>query len=146
MQKLEKILHLFDKLGFLQRVVNNNNNFKTGPIGILLEQNLRNEWYNSMIINRDNTVFLSNDSFVNTYEYAKKICMEYVPFGIAEELSLENAIKFNNYLLEDKNTMLQTTIFVSPVSSIHFFHEWQRHRKIWWRKVYFSYPDLLKVN
>lgn len=147
----KKILDVCEKQGFLKRIINEtiandavNELVKIGPIGALLQENLKTEWFYTMVINRENTVFFSKDSFTDTYEYAKEICQDKLPFGIAEikegtnNKILESANKvfdFDKYFVEERQPVLRTTMFIAPSKSTQFFHQWQRQRKMWWRKV-----------
>ncbi|KAF2882739.1 hypothetical protein ILUMI_23472 [Ignelater luminosus] len=145
----KKILDVCEKHGFVKRIINKsidndavNKLVKIGPVGALLQENLKTEWFFSMVINRENTVFLSKDSFVDTYEYGKEICQEKLPFGIAEiKEGIDNVcgnanklFDFDKYFMEERQLVLRTTMFVAPSKSIQFFHQWQRQRKMWWRK------------
>lgn len=143
---LEKILALCEKHGFVQAIKKNNADvIKIGPVGALLQENLRNEWFFGMVTNRDMMVFMNNHSFKETFQYAREICSEKVPFAIAEMINKKcsenkenneskNGI-FNKYFKAEDNIILHCTNFVSPENSTPFFHKWQRQRRIWWRKV-----------
>ncbi|GJQ72455.1 hypothetical protein Trydic_g3530 [Trypoxylus dichotomus] len=133
----KNIIDLCEKHGFLKRVADI---FKAGPIGALLEENLKREWFHSTIINREFSVFLNNGNFEDTFLYAKDICSNKFPFGIAEILpnqeminssSDENPIDFRKKLQNSK--MLSCVTFVPSSESTRFFHQLQRQRRTWWR-------------
>ncbi|XP_066254386.1 DNA polymerase subunit gamma-2, mitochondrial isoform X2 [Euwallacea similis] len=142
------IINLCEKHGFLRKIASsklNSDQLKVGPIGTLLLHNLKKEWHYNFVTNKENTVFLAdNGSFIEAFQFARNICMERLPFGIAEiqenksELSKENImckeVDFNNYFSDEDKVNLKCSIFVSSVHSTQFFHQWQRQRRIWWRK------------
>ena len=75
------------------------------------------------------------------FEQVKKLCNAQLPFGIAEtrqdvrgtaELSLQEE---TNYFHPNKHTVLWSCIFARPGNAIQRFYQWQRQRKMWWRKV-----------
>lgn len=144
---LEKILGLCEKHGFLRPIKNNNVDvLKVGPVGALLQENLRKEWFFGMVTNRDMMVFMNNHSFKETFGYVREICGEKLPFAIAEMITKKcsentddnkgsNGV-FNKYFTGEDNLILRCTNFVSPENSTPFFHKWQRQRRIWWRKVH----------
>lgn len=128
---------------------------KLGPTGCLLLQNLKNEWFYNIIINKDTSVFPSgNNDFRETFQYAKSVCLEKLPFGVAEmvqnrkpsneselieyynERMNNQDVDFKKLFGNEDNTTLKCTIFASSSESVPFFHQWQRQRRIWWRKVY----------
>ncbi|KAF5293804.1 hypothetical protein FQA39_LY03289 [Lamprigera yunnana] len=122
---------LSERQGFLKRV---NEKLLVGPIGALLQENLKNEWINSMVVNRDTSIFLCKDSFLHTYEYAKEVCQQKLPFGIAQiTTSCTEVFDFDSHF-QSPPTILQTTMFLSPLSSTQVFHQWQRQRRTWWKK------------
>lgn len=146
-----KILGLCERHGFLKQA---NNILKLGPTGTLLQENLRNEWLVSMVTNRDIPVFLNGSSFTETYFYAKELCVERLPFGVAEiapaqctatketikdkttnGTEVSETISFENSFSAEENLLLRCTTFVSPSNATQLFHQWQRQRRAWWRKV-----------
>lgn len=146
----KKILGLCEKHGFLKQI---NNALKFGPTGTLLQENLRNEWLLNMVTNRDVPVFLNGNSFAETYDYCKELCLERLPFGIAEivpkkcitkgEISEGEEVCFENLFSDEESFLLRCTTFVSPSNSTQVFHQWQRQRRAWWRKVIIFYCILL---
>ncbi|KAG5877045.1 hypothetical protein JTB14_006525 [Gonioctena quinquepunctata] len=128
------------------------NQFKIGPVGLLLRNNLKTEWFYNIVINKDITVVLNESDVSETYDYAKELCSQTLPFGIAEIQPFKNVYKsdeiieyyknamnnknveFEDLLRHEGNSHLRCTVFVSPSSSTPFFHQWQRQRKMWWRK------------
>lgn len=139
-----KILALCEKHGFLKQI---QNVLKVGPTGAVLQDNLKNEWLYNMVTNRDIPVFLSGHSFSETFLYAKEVCMEHLPFGIAEIIPKKcettqsnnnddkNTVCFENFFTGEDNLVLRCTTFVSPENSTPLYHQWQRQRRTWWRKV-----------
>ncbi|CAG9773779.1 unnamed protein product [Ceutorhynchus assimilis] len=141
------VISLCEKHGFLKKI--KLEQLKVGPTGCLLMQNLKNEWFHNTVTNKDISVFLSdNNDFRETLEFAKNMCLDRLPFGIAEIINTKSSaqefldyytekakdnIDFQNLFGNDRVT-LKCTIFTAPSESIPFFHQWQRHRRIWWRK------------
>ncbi|KAF5288462.1 hypothetical protein FQR65_LT02114 [Abscondita terminalis] len=62
------------------------------------------------------------------------MCQERVPFGIAEVVNANDEEFGFDQHFNERSTILQTTMFVSPTLSTQFFHQWQRQRRTWWRK------------
>ncbi|RZC41172.1 KTI12 -like protein [Asbolus verrucosus] len=114
--------------------------FKIESTGLLLQENLRVEWFNNIVINKDISVFPSANGFTETYNFAKATCLDTAPFAVAQftekkqslEKRDENKINFLDYF--ENGTILECYVFVTPSSATHFFHQWQRDRRIWWRK------------
>ncbi|CAH0564268.1 unnamed protein product [Brassicogethes aeneus] len=146
---MNKILTLCENRGFLQKTYNaalKQDIITIFPTGALLQANLRNEWFNSSIINKDHTVFLNKNDFDETVEYARNLC-NVLPFGVADVLRNKKSMKervdlvkesgnkfdFRMYTLENDYN-LKTNFYVSPKTSTHFFHQFQKQRKMWWRK------------
>lgn len=153
-----KLLDLCFKHGLLYKgsIENNIQLVKLGSTGSILKENLQKEWFHNMIINRECSVFI-NTSFQETFNFAKEMCNHYVPFGLAEVMNgnlednnVENSA--NKVQLIQNNVTLRCTTFVSPIEAISYFHQWQRQRKIWWRKVvninlkYITYNILLDFS
>lgn len=157
---LSSIISLCEKNGLLRKKLVSNlklEQLNVGPIGTLLMQNLKNEWYNNIVINKENTVFFSDhNNYVESFEFAKNICLDRLPFGLAEVVhnnkcnnqqllnsneekenrELNNYVQdFEGYFCSDSNDVLKCTMFVSPSTSLQYFHQWQRQRRIWWRRV-----------
>ncbi|KAH1025848.1 hypothetical protein HUJ05_010492 [Dendroctonus ponderosae] len=149
------IIALSEKHGLLRKFVFPRmkiEQLKVGPVGYLLLHQLRNEWFNHMIINKETSVFISDNDFEGTFQFAKRLCLDRLPFGIAEiiqnkrisneNLILEhyvermnsNDIDFEAYFGNEDSLTLKCTIFTTPTNSVPFFHQWQRDRRIWWRK------------
>lgn len=141
---LTKLLDLCFKQGLLYKssIENNIQMVKLGSTGSILKENLQKELFHNMIINRDCPVFIST-SFKDTFNFAKDVCNGYVPFSLAEIINLEdigicNKNSSNKAQLIENNITLRYTTFVSPIDAISYFHQWQRQRKTWWRKVTLS--------
>lgn len=143
----KKILELCFKHGYLYKnqIENNLETIMLGPTGALLQDNLKNEWFYSMQTNMDSSVFFNTNSFKSTFAFAKDISMANIPFGISEiiednETPCEAVVKNNAendmlYWFKGPKKNLRCTLFVSPSDSTHVFHQWQRQRRMWWRKV-----------
>lgn len=148
---LKKILELCKTHGFLTEISSAFSDvFKIGPSGNLLKENLKQEWFFSMVTNRDCSIFLNDGSFKSAYNFSKEISTGQLPFGVAEIVEEQlNMYKdqVNNKsddfrsLIPYNREMLICTMFVSPLESIQYFHRWQRERKMWWRKVW-----LIKIH
>lgn len=150
---LEKILDLVTKNGFIKQNIQKLNieYLKVGPTGLILLNNLKTEWFHNIVINKDVTVFLNSGNVDETFEFAKNLCLEKLPFGIAEcykdkkvssdiveyykQQMNKKEIDFESLFMPEENQLLKCTIFVSPNNSTQFFHQWQRERRMWWRKV-----------
>lgn len=145
-----KIIEICEKHGFLKKIKKYNHDIlKIAPVGALLQENLRNEWLYSMITNRDLTACLKSQSFLETFLYMKQLCSNKLPFAVAEieeKKSHNNAetflntkkseeLDFKQFFIGENKLMLNCSTFVSPSTSLQYFHQWQRYRKAWWRKV-----------
>lgn len=145
-----KILEMCEKHGFLTKITKYNQSIlKVAPLGAVLKENLRNEWLYSMITNRDLPVCLSSNSFSETFTYMKQLCSQKAPFAIAEievekfrnvaeafvDAKNSKEIDFQQFFIGEDKLVLKCDTFVSPTVSMPYFHQWQRHRKAWWRKV-----------
>lgn len=139
-----------ERHGFLTKIKKYNLDIlKIGPVGALLQENLRNEWLYSMVTNRDLTVGLNSNSFSETFAHIKQLCSQKLPFAVTEieeerarnvaEAFLDaKSIKdmdFRRCFIGEDRLVLNCSTFVSPASSMPYFHQWQRYRKAWWRKV-----------
>lgn len=149
---LQKILDLVTTNGYLRSITKENVKYvKMGPTGLLLQDNLKTQWFNNVVINKELTVFPSEGDIQNTFDYARRVCLEKLPFGIAENLKREDIgpkykekhgkkiedklTNFKDFFEEEDKFILKSTIFVPSETSIQFFHQWQRQRRMWWRKV-----------
>lgn len=143
---LEKILDMVAENGYIKQVAKNC--LKLGPTGILLQENLKTQWNNNIVINKEISVFPNDGNIQDTFQYARKVCLDKVPFGIAEtvksnvEFVSENdvkeeckMIKFRDFFDQEDQLTLKSTMFVPSQTSVQFFHQWQRQRRMWWRKV-----------
>lgn len=139
-----------EKHGFLHKIKKYNLDIlKIGPTGALLQENLRNEWLYSMITNRDLTVCLNSHSFSDTFTHLKQLCSQKLPFAIAEieeertrnvaeayvEARGSEEMDFRRCFIGEDRLVLNCSTFVAPAVSMPYFHQWQRYRKAWWRKV-----------
>lgn len=154
---LQKILDMVTTNGYIKSISKEGIKYlKVGPTGLLLQNNLKTQWFNNIVVNKEVTVFPSKGNIQVTFEYAKKMCSEKVPFGIAETIKpkvndfklkrknqkseTKKTGKLKDFFEEEDQIELQSTIFVPSQTSVQFFHQWQRQRKMWWKKVgYFSY-------
>ncbi|CAH1999452.1 unnamed protein product [Acanthoscelides obtectus] len=149
-----KIADLAVKHGFIRKNMLPNINFdqyKFGPVGLLLLSNLESEWFFHFVINKDVTVFINKDDFTSTFNFAKNTCCDRLPFGIVEKkgnkkmnsddliqyktLTNSDSIEFCKRFPEEEKQFLKGTFFISPNESTKFFHQFQRQRRIWWRKI-----------
>lgn len=147
----KQIVSLCEKQGFF-RIINPFNNklqyFQLGPIGSLLQENLRQEWYKHIVTNNENNVFFCEGDFAKSVDFVKQLSSEKLPYGVAEfkpeKVKLDEGLQieeeknedyvrsFKTYFMDD--TLMKCTMFISPTTSTRFFHQWQRQRKVWWRK------------
>ncbi|XP_017776115.1 PREDICTED: DNA polymerase subunit gamma-2, mitochondrial [Nicrophorus vespilloides] len=128
--QLKQILSLSQKHGLLL----SSDPFKIGPIGSILMQNLNTEWLNSLVNNKEYPIFYDSDNFNDSYNFVKGLCSETLPFGIADTKSTQ--IEGNDVFssLFSVSDYLRCNVFVAPTESMQFFHQWQRLRRMWWRK------------
>lgn len=134
---LSKIVELCETRGFLFK----SDHLRIGPLGVLLREIVKAEWLNFHVTHKDINIFLNEgNSFKDTFEFVKRLYNDQFPFGIAEmlpnqdeHLNNSNGIKYAKDFAD--KTLLKCTIFVAPSMSTQFFHQWQRQRRIWWRKV-----------
>lgn len=147
----KQIVALCEQQGFF-RVINPFNNnlqyFQLGPVGALLQENLKKEWFKHMVTNNiEQNVFFSEDAFPKSVEFVKQLSSEKLPYGVAEwktvnmlpeELQVVDTKNkdlvrpFRTYFMDD--TVMKCTMFIPPSTSTRLFHQWQRQRKVWWRK------------
>lgn len=126
---------------------------EVGPTGALLEENLKREWFYATVTNRDFPVFVNNGNFEDSFLYAKDICLNKFPFGIAEilpnpdqqnsENDHKNLMEFSNKLR--RSQLLSCVSFIPASESVRFFHQMQRQRRMWWRIVIFISFYLNKI-
>lgn len=148
-----KILEMCEKHGFLKKVsMYNQDILRVGPIGALLQENLRSEWLYSVTTNRDLTACINSSSFSDSFNHTKELCSQRVPFSLAEieeekcrnvaqafveakDGKKEEGVDFKRFFIGENRPILRCTTFVAPAFSTPHFHQWQRQRKAWWRKV-----------
>jgi DNA polymerase gamma 2 len=117
--------------------------YKIEAVGTLLQQNLYTEWFSNVVLNKDFHVFPCSNGFSETFDFAKQICLGTFPFGLTQSTQIKhklenqfekqkNGVNFLNYFEED--TVLECFVFLPPSDTTHFFHQWQKERRIWWRK------------
>ncbi|XP_008196614.1 DNA polymerase subunit gamma-2, mitochondrial [Tribolium castaneum] len=136
----EKIVKLCEKHGFLRRIANPRlEMFKIGPTGALLQENLHTEWLNNIVISKDIQMFHCVDDFAATFDFAKATCLGIPPFGISRvtqrKLRVQEQLDktgFEKYF--DQGRIYECCVFMPPKDVTQFFHQWQRERKIWWRR------------
>lgn len=139
MSKFQNILSFCRKTGFI--VGETPHNINLGLLGSLLSNNLKNEWIHNNVTNRDVNIFLNTESCLSdTFNFAREISENNLPFGIAEIKLSEKpfAVDENNeisqYFNKNNQIALKTHFFVAS-SSDQIFYNWQNQRRIWWRKV-----------
>lgn len=149
-----QIIKMCEQYGFissvkypkLQREV-----LKIGSTGAFLMENLRQEWFNNIVINKDVSTFISTGNLSETFDYAKKMCLGQFPFSIAEISKMkttsvlennlgEKQVNFREYFEVGDN--LSCWVFVEQAGCVQFFHQWQKQRRMWWRKVLFYLVSL----
>ncbi|KAK9887681.1 hypothetical protein WA026_000003 [Henosepilachna vigintioctopunctata] len=148
-----KIIDFCSKNGFLKVVEYSSLNvfeLKIGPPGALLQENLRREWLDNLVHSKDICVFYNYNDFKHCYDYARSLMFQTVPIGIVEILPSkkqsfidvekinicgtdEKTNNFADYFMNDYRLIY--TMFVAPSMANQFFHQIQRQRKIWWRKI-----------
>ncbi|KDR10285.1 DNA polymerase subunit gamma-2, mitochondrial [Zootermopsis nevadensis] len=152
---LHKVLQLCERQCFLWPVVisKDSNNFveyfKFGFAGELLKNNICQEWLLSMVMNTDENIFpYHSHGFTRNiikdlrepFEYVKKLSNSQLPFGISEtrlevrDLLSNMTQEETRYFQPQKHTVLWSCIFARPGNAMQRFYQWQRQRKMWWRK------------
>lgn len=156
---LTKILNLAESNGFIHYYIKDKRKFiKLGTNGVLLKKNLEQQWFNNVVMNKDISMLPCEYSLESTFNFAKKICLEKLPFGIVERIQppcniefkesnlkkqKSDKISFEDLFEEKDKLLLKTTIFVPSESATHYFHQWQKQRRIWWRKVIKTYYEMM---
>jgi hypothetical protein len=75
------------------------------------------------------------------FEYVKKLSNSQLPFGIAEtrpevrDLLNNTTQEETRFFQPQRHTVLWSCIFARPGNAMQCFYQWQRKRKMWWRKV-----------
>lgn len=153
---LHNVLQLCERQCFLWPVVISEGStnfvqyFKYGFSGELLRNNISKEWLLSMVINTDESIFPYHSSGFTTtsiikdlskpFEYVKKLNNSQLPFGIAEtrlevrDLVNDTVQEETRYFKPQKHKVLWSCIFAGPGNAMQRFYQWQRQRKMWWRK------------
>lgn len=144
-----KIISLCEKRGFLHKTIHPTvhvETFRLGPVGALLQENLRTEWFNSIVINKDIQVFPSQNGLSDTYNFAKEASLNILPFGVTQvaqkkrlweeqfKMQEHDGVDFLSYFEHDE--IFRCWVFLNPSNAVQFFHQWQRERRMWWRKVF----------
>lgn len=119
---------------------------KYGPQGKMLLKNLEEQWFLHCITMSRYNIFLSDESN-NTLNFIIKTEMSDIPFGLAK---IENS---KNYWTSDLLPMkksnihriVETTIFQNDTETKDLFHNIQKERKIWWRKLA-QFPSRFKLT
>lgn len=149
-----KIIDFCAKNGFLKISASslaNKMTLEVGLAGSLLEENLKREWFDNFLNVKETPVFYNKSDFKDTFVYARKLLGNTMPFGLIEMTPISNKQvgKMNSLLSENvpvntpgnfsdyftTDSRLLYTIFMTPSSANQLFHQIQRQRKIWWRKV-----------
>ncbi|XP_063915964.1 DNA polymerase subunit gamma-2, mitochondrial [Zophobas morio] len=147
MMNFNKIISLCEKRGFLHKTIHPTvhvETFRLGPVGALLQENLRTEWFNSIVINKDIQVFPSQNGLSDTYNFAKEASLNILPFGVTQvaqkkrlweeqfKMQEHDGVDFLSYFEHDE--IFRCWVFLNPSNAVQFFHQWQRERRMWWRK------------
>ncbi|XP_049817230.1 DNA polymerase subunit gamma-2, mitochondrial isoform X2 [Aethina tumida] len=163
-----KIIEMCIKHGFFKQLNNVHygcDQFSIQPTAALLLENLRKEWTKSIVINKDVTVVLSGEIYEDSLEFVSSLCSEKLPFGVAEiKLEEKNTNKkfrnltdfanepnFKKHFVMMDNYGMTSNFYVSPKDSTQFFHNFQRQRRMWWRKFSadpgrYSFSDLRNAD
>lgn len=135
-------MKLCEKHGFLRRIVHPKlEMYKIESTGVLLQENLRAEWFYNIVINKDIQMFHCIDNFSETYNFAKQTSLGITPFGVTQitpkKLSVQEQAEktdFEKYF--DSSDIYESWVFLAPKNVTQFFHQWQNERRMWWRKVF----------
>ncbi|XP_057659889.1 DNA polymerase subunit gamma-2, mitochondrial [Diorhabda carinulata] len=152
---LKTILDLAASSGFLIKSLlpkYNIDQYKIGPVGLFLCQNINLEWFYNSVINKEITVCMNRGDINDTFDFTKRLCSEKLPFGItssqkqmksynSEEIvsyykkaSAGEIFNLEDILRHEDDVFLKFIIFVNPTDSTRLFHHWQKQRRIWFRK------------
>lgn len=153
---MQKILQICERHSLAKPIFSDNSLhcMKFGPAGELLKKFLCHEWLHTNVISSEIGVFphyVSRSETEHTihdlkeaYEYVKNLNSGQLPFGVVVETTNLSADKYyhkqeltldeSQYFHPKKSTFLKTFMFVAPAKATHFYYQWQRHRKMWWRK------------
>lgn len=148
---LKNILDIANKHFFFSPILTKNSKnvlfYQLGPSGSLFQDNIKSEWIYSNVTNRDASIFLFAKNTCDkrhdnqTYMNVRDICNGQLPFGVAKistrssEAQDMHNITENSYFNSLVRTCLSTQMYMPPSEGMHFFFDWQRQRKLWWKKV-----------
>ncbi|XP_049801370.1 DNA polymerase subunit gamma-2, mitochondrial [Schistocerca nitens] len=153
---MQKILQICERHSLAKPIFSENSLYcmKFGPVGELLKKFLCHEWLHANVISSEIGVFphyVSRSDAGHTvhdlkeaYEYVRNLNSGQLPFGVVVEtpnLCADKYCEKQQHILDEslyfypkKCTLLKTFMFVAPSKATHFYYQWQRHRKMWWRK------------
>lgn len=110
--------------------------FNLSPIGKMLKNNLKEEFYRGEI----GTALYEGSSELSLREnlrFAQETFVAHLPFGVAVEdrFTAKNSQLSESYKLElESGSMLTCSYFINPAMSKEFMYKAQRQRKIWWMR------------
>jgi len=142
-ESLHKVVQHLEGFGFLKIIEKEGavNNFKYGPLGELLFENLRREWIFSNTLKREHNVFNfscgSQESLIKDTDHVFKIIKNLtnceVPFSLAETRLCEKEPSELPSLLPQNHTVARLLGFFGPQDAEQYFYSWIQERKRWWR-------------
>ena len=162
---MKKILQLCDRRGLVKPIWNGSSvtQLKFGPVGEFLVNNVRQEWFLSNVISRDDNMYPISSHCLSpendkvdireAFFHINGLCKGQLPFGIAQTvvdnrgtLNIGNDWKQPLAVFNPQSkTHLRSILFVSPNDAIQKFYTWQQKRKMWWRK-FSSYPGRFSLS
>nr|CAD7576214.1 unnamed protein product [Timema californicum] len=97
------------------------------------------------------------EDFSEHYRYMKDMSSGQLPFGLAEmraevgRCGVAEDTGDSRYFTPSHRTILRSCAFVRPIDSSQAFYQWQKRRKMWWRKFSaspgrFSVTDVQSVE
>lgn len=119
---------------------------KYGPQGKMLLKNLEEQWFLHCVTMSRYNIFLSDEPH-NTLNFVIKTKMSDLPFGLAKIEDSKNYWTSDLLPMKKPNIhrIAETTIFQNDTETKDLFHNIQKERKIWWRKLA-QFPSRFKLT
>lgn len=145
--------------------------YKLAPCGHLLVDNIKTEWLRSVVLKREEPVFVfsqmehfgecSVSDLQEMFTRTKQLSNNKLPFIVANVVreSSDHPMESNpetscsvieseecrHYFSPSECTSLCASLFVKPSGGQQMFYHWQSQRKYWWRK-FASHPGKISVS
>ncbi|XP_077299307.1 DNA polymerase subunit gamma-2, mitochondrial [Arctopsyche grandis] len=152
MKYLDKVLALAKKYSYFSPIYlkanGNLSDLNLGHSGLLLRDNIKFQWIHSNVSQRNEKFHLfdytgkqyTEHDFYHSYISTRDSQKQQLPFGIAEMYNL-NKIERDTLNSEENifccssYTVLSSSIFLPPHNASKYLFNWQRQRKLWWKKI-----------